>query len=78
TARVDENGRLKTYGDFYGLDSRVGSALLGRSLRFGTPRYEAEPSARNGGEPVRPRARKKKQYQPAATLADVIQGLFSP
>ena len=31
TARVDENGRLKTYGDFYGLDSRVGSALLGRS-----------------------------------------------
>jgi hypothetical protein len=78
TARVDENGRLKTYGDFYGLDSRVGSALLGRSVRFGTPRYEDEPSAGYSGQPVRPRARKKKQNQAPSTLADVIQGLFSP
>jgi murein L,D-transpeptidase YcbB/YkuD len=78
TARVDENGRLKTYGDLYGLDSRVGSALLGRSVRFGTPRYEAEPSAGYSGQPVRPSARKKKQNQAPSTLADAIQGLFSP
>ncbi len=78
TARVDENGRLRTYGDLYGMDSRVGSALLGRSVRFGTPRYEAEPSAGNSGQPVRPRARKKKKKQAPATLADAIQGLFAP
>ena len=78
TARVDENGRLRTYGDFYGLDSRVGSALLGRSVRFGTPRYENEPSAGYNAQPARPRARKKKQYQGPGTLADAIQGMFSP
>lgn len=79
TARVDENGRLRTYGDFYGLDSRVGSALLGGAVRFGTPRYEDEPSAGYSGQPDRPRARKKKkQYQGPATLSDAISGLFSP
>jgi hypothetical protein len=78
TARVDENGRLRTYGDLYGMDSRVGSALLGRPVRFGTPRYEAGPSAGNSGQPVRPRARKKKQKQAPATLADAIQNLFAP
>jgi murein L,D-transpeptidase YcbB/YkuD len=78
TARVDENGRLRTYGDLYGMDSRVGSALLGRPVRFGTPRYEAGPSAGSSGQPVRPRARKKKQKQAPATLADAIQNLFAP
>lgn len=78
TARVDENGRLRTFGDFYGLDSRVGSALLGGAVRFGTPRYEDEPSAGYNGQPGRSRARKKNQYQGPGTLADAIQGMFSP
>ena len=77
TARVDENGRVRTFGDLYGLDSRVGSALLGRSVRFGTPQYEDGPTAGYDGQPARPRPRKKKQQSPS-TLADAIQGLFSP
>ena len=48
TARVDDNGKLQTYGDFYGLDSRVGAALFGRKVRFETPRYDG----RAGCEPT--------------------------
>ena len=39
TARVDENGKLQTYGDFYGLDSRTAAALTGKSIRFEQPAY---------------------------------------
>ncbi len=69
TARVDDNGKLQTYGDFYGLDSRVGAALFGRKVRFETPRYEDEPVAsRQQGKPT-----------PAPqNLADLISDLFSP
>jgi len=77
TARVDKNGRLRTYGDLYGLDSRVGSALLGGAVHFGTPQYEDELSAGSGRPPVRRRPRKKQNQDPP-TLADAIQGLFSP
>lgn len=40
TARVDENGQLQTYGDFYGLDSRTAAALTGKSIRFEQPTYQ--------------------------------------
>jgi len=77
TARVDENGRLRTYGDFYGLDSRVGSALLGGRVRFGTPQYQDElTTSSNRRPPPRRPQRRKKRSQP--TLADAIGGLFSP
>ena len=39
TARVDENGKLQTFGDFYGLDSRTAAALTGKSIRFEQPGY---------------------------------------
>ena len=32
TAVADENGKVKTFGDLYGMDSRVASALEGRSI----------------------------------------------
>ncbi len=69
TARVDDNGKLQTYGDFYGLDGRVGAALFGRKVRFETPRYDDEPVA------------SRQQDRRAATpqnLADLISDLFSP
>ena len=37
TARVDDNGRLVTYGDIYGNDDRVMSALRGHPVRYTAP-----------------------------------------
>jgi murein L,D-transpeptidase YcbB/YkuD len=37
TARVDEDGRLRTYGDLYGNDNRVMSALRGHPVRYNAP-----------------------------------------
>ena len=86
TARVDENGRLQTYGDVYGLDSRTSAALTGKSIRFEQPAYaddavaSAEDSPIGGGQQqqYQRRASKKKQQQGPASLADAISGLFSP
>ena len=34
TMRVDDDGKLLTFADFYGLDSRTAAALTGRTVRF--------------------------------------------
>jgi len=83
TARVDDNGKLHTYGDFYGLDSRTAAALTGKSIRFEQPSY-ADDDAVASSQPAtqqsqRRRATKKQAQNGApASLADAIQGLFSP
>ncbi len=85
TARVDENGKLQTYGDFYGLDGRTAAALTGRSIRFEQPAYaddvvaagDPEDGFSSQSQQQQPR-RKKKQQQGPANLADAISGLFSP
>jgi murein L,D-transpeptidase YcbB/YkuD len=76
TARVDDNGKLQTYGDFYGLDSRVGVALFGRKVRFETPRYDDEPVASRQQDRTAPAS--QSQYSGASTLADLISDIFSP
>jgi murein L,D-transpeptidase YcbB/YkuD len=87
TARVDENGKLQTYGDFYGLDGRTAAALTGKSIRFEQPAYADDVVA--SGDPEdgfssqasqspQQQRRKKKQYQGADNLADAINSLFSP
>jgi hypothetical protein len=87
TARVDENGKLQTYGDFYGLDSRTAAALTGKSIRFEQPAYADDVVASGDPEdgfsqqsqsPQQQQRRKKKQAQGPANLADAISGLFSP
>ena len=82
TARVDENGKLQTYGDFYGLDSRTAAALTGKSIRFDQPSYRDDAVAStedlSGGQPQQYTRRKKKQSQGPQSLADAISGLFSP
>jgi hypothetical protein len=80
TARVDDNGKLLTFGDFYGLDSRTASALTGRSMRFETPVYADDEIATSdpySSAPRRQQARKK-QNQGPPTLADAISDIFSP
>ena len=69
TARVDDNGKLQTYGDFYGLDSRVGAALFGRKVRFETPRYDDEPVASQ---------QQDRRPQASQSLGDLISDIFSP
>ena len=84
TARVDDNGKLQTYGDFYGLDSRTAAALTGKAVRFEQPAYADDVVASGDpydtGAPTQQQARrgKKKQYQGPASLSDAISGLFSP
>jgi murein L,D-transpeptidase YcbB/YkuD len=73
TAMVDYQGKLRTFADLYGLDARVGKALLGRDVRFETRSYDAEVTAIQTEE-------RRRQPRPASapTLADAIADIFSP
>jgi murein L,D-transpeptidase YcbB/YkuD len=74
TAMVDFKGNLRTFGDLYGLDARVGAALLGRKVRFGTPRYDDEILAIKQEE----RRQRTRPTAGSPTLADAIADIFSP
>lgn len=37
TAMVDENGKVQTFGDIYGHDSKISAALGGKAIYFDTP-----------------------------------------
>ena len=50
TASADEDGKLKLFGDIYGKDARVASALSGRNVNLASASTIAEPSA-PAGEP---------------------------
>lgn len=78
TARVDDDGKLRTYGDFYGLDSRTSSALIGRSVRYEQPVYNDGPVAYDSAPQRQPPQQRKKQYSGPPTIADAINELFSP
>jgi murein L,D-transpeptidase YcbB/YkuD len=75
TATVDQEGNLRTFGDLYGVDTRMGASLFGGKVPFVTPRYDDELRAMR----ARPR-----QADPSgastggATLAEVISNIFSP
>ena len=72
TARVDDNGKLQTYGDFYGLDSRTAAALTGKSIRFEQPAYaddvvasgDPEDGFSTQSQPQQQPRRKKQQPEP--------------
>jgi L,D-transpeptidase YcbB len=85
TARVTEDGKLETYGDFYGLDSRVAAALTGKPMQFEQPAYPQDdvvasdddsPLANSPGQ--RGKKGGKKQNGGPQSLADAITGIFSP
>jgi hypothetical protein len=71
TAMVDPQGSLQTFGDLYGLDTRMGAILFGRKVPFVTPRYGDEIKA------MRTRHRPA-TASGASSLADVIANIFSP
>ncbi len=87
TMRVDENGKLQTYGDFYGLDGRTAAALTGKAVHFNQPAIQDDVVASGDGSgddaplsgpPGQRRAGAHKKQYGASNLADAISGLFSP
>lgn len=86
TVRVDDQGKLLTFADFYGLDSRTAAALTGRrSVRLKQPAYadaevassDPESSYSSSSVPSRQYNRKRRKQGPP-TLADAISDIFSP
>ena len=83
TARVTEDGKLETYGDVYGLDSRVAAALTGNAMRFEQPAYPqddvvaSDDNSPLSAPPGQSKGRKK-QSQGPPSLTDAINGIFSP
>src|SRR5262245_9062860 len=70
TAMVDRQGSLRTFGDLYGLDTRMGASLFGGKVPFVTPRYDDE---------IRAVQARQRSADPArSTLADAIANIFSP
>lgn len=86
TARVDDNGKLRTYGDVYGLDSRTMRALTGRSITP-QPAYDdsgeyatssADDPGYQGSQQNQQGYQRRRQKQAPQTLSDVIGDIFSP
>lgn len=69
TTVVDENGKVETFTDIYGLDSRMASALLGKAGKVLAPMIEAK------AQDVRQRRKDWRSIQRSGR-ADAISGLF--
>jgi murein L,D-transpeptidase YcbB/YkuD len=72
TAMVDRQGELQTFGDLYGLDTRMGEVLFGAKVPFVTPRYDDEIAA------MRVKEGPAAASSGPATLADAIASILSP
>lgn len=78
TAMVDYQGNLRSFGDLYALDPRLGRALLGREVRFATPSYAGEIAAAQQEERRKQQRSRPSSSGGASTLADAISDIFSP
>ncbi len=84
TAMVDDTGRVSTFSDIYGHDSRLSAALTGRALKLESA-IETSSADIDGGDPyasasdapVRRAKKVKQSYSGPDSLADAITGLFS-
>jgi L,D-transpeptidase YcbB len=74
TAMVDGQGNLRTFGDLYGLDTRMGASLFGSKVPFVTPRYDDEIRAMR----ARQRPAASSATPTRSTLVDAISNIFSP
>jgi murein L,D-transpeptidase YcbB/YkuD len=68
TAVVDDQGKVRTFADIYGLDRKVAPVVLGKAATYEAPADDANPES-NAASAVRPKAPKK-------NVAGSIQGLF--
>lgn len=80
TAVADAEGRVSTFSDLYGHDSRLSSALTGRAIKFDSgPAPEVVAADDTEYTPVSTsssNSKKKKSKQPPETLSDVISGFW--
>ncbi len=84
TARPGKDGKITTYGDIYGTDGRIMSALTGKPVRFETPRASDEIADASFDEEPGSQSKKKQSNKQAATKrkqgdnpGDLIQNAFS-
>ena len=68
TAVVDDQGKVRTFADIYGLDRKVAPVVLGKAATYDAPADDANPES-NAASAVRPKA-------PKENVAGSIQGLF--
>lgn len=81
TARVDENGKLHTYGDLYGRDGRL-ARQMGRTLRFETPKVAKPKSSPTRKQTARKKKKKKKKSASSrssfpSTMNNAISGRYN-
>jgi murein L,D-transpeptidase YcbB/YkuD len=69
TAVVDEQGKVQTFADIYGLDHKMGSALFGRAVKIEAPMLDV--NARVGQSNSSWRSAER-----TGSLADSLAGLF--
>lgn len=82
TAVADEHGKVSTFADIYGHDSKLSAALTGRALRLdpvietssSEPPYASETTATSNTKERK--GKKKNTYAPPDTLADAISGFW--
>ena len=84
TAMVDKNGKISTYGDIYGHDSRLAAALTGRPLPYEPPvetaasdDYGTNGAADPDEQPGRKGKKAKSSSSGPASIAEAISGLLA-
>jgi murein L,D-transpeptidase YcbB/YkuD len=68
TAVVDENGKMQTFADLYGIDNKMGAALFGKRLKLEPP---VQTDVEGSGQTARWRSAER-----TGGLAEAISGLF--
>jgi len=81
TARVDEDGKLHTYGDLYGRDSRL-ARQMGRSMRFDEPKVAKPKSSSPRKRSARKKRKKKKKSASSgnsfpSSMSQAISGRYN-
>lgn len=70
TAVADEQGKVQTLGDIYGLDSRMAAALFDKGVKFGVPAPTVEAKADRTPQP------RRRSYRDGGGMAEAMSGLF--
>jgi len=71
TTVVDEKGKVQTFADVYGLDSKLGAALLGKAVKL-----QAAPTVEAAAQGPRRKESAWRSATQTGGLADSISGLF--